>query len=144
MVGNGSIYGAVDATPGRIVSTSRSAEQTSKVIKSLRLIRMIRIIKLYKYAYKSSSDGGDDKSKNKNKEVHQEESLFKKETDTSKLGRILSDVITRRVIIIGVLLMLMVLPLLTYTQIDYSGNYGLREVYWYGRSNCEVTENNFY
>ena len=111
LVGNESEFDTVDATPGKIVSTSRSAEQTSKVIRSLRLIRMIRIIKLYKYAYKTS-----DSDDNSNKVKDEEESQFKKETDTSKLGRILSDVITRRVIIIGVLLMLMVLPLLTYTQ----------------------------
>ena len=139
LVGNESEFDTVDATPGKIVSTSRSAEQTSKVIRSLRLIRMIRIIKLYKYAYKTS-----DSDDNSNKVKDEEESQFKKETDTSKLGRILSDVITRRVIIIGVLLMLMVLPLLTYTQTDYSGSYGLREIFWYGRSNCIDTTNDFY
>lgn len=40
-----------------------------------------------------------------------------KETDPSKLGKALSDTTTRRVII-GVLLMLMVLPLLSYSEID--------------------------
>jgi hypothetical protein len=58
-----------------------------------------------------------------------------KETDPSKLGKALSDTTTRRVII-GVLLMLMVLPLLTYSDIDYSSEYGIREVFWFGRSNC--------
>ena len=33
--------------------------------------------------------------------------------------------------------MLMVLPLLTYSEIDYSSEYGLREVFWFGRSSCE-------
>lgn len=47
------------------------------------------------------------------------ESLFRKETDPSKLGKALSDTNTREVII-AVLLMLMVLPLLAPSPIDYS------------------------
>jgi hypothetical protein len=61
-----------------------------------------------------------------------------KETDPSKLGKVLSDMTTRRVII-GVLLMLMVLPLLTYSETDFSANYGLRELFWFGSSNCNVS-----
>jgi hypothetical protein len=61
--------------------------------------------------------------------------MFMRETDPSKLGKALSDTTTRRVII-GVLLMLMVLPLLTYSDIDYSQEYGMREVFWFGRSSC--------
>jgi hypothetical protein len=63
------------------------------------------------------------------------QSLFMKEADPSKLGKALSDTTTRRVII-GVLLMLMILPLLTYSDTDYSSEYSLREVFWFGRSNC--------
>jgi len=139
LLGNDSFYDTVDATPGREVDSSVSIIETSKIIKSLRLIRMIRIIKLYKYVSKSSEfknsriDSNDD----------QEQSEFKKETDPSKLCRILSDMTTRKVIIIGVLLMLM-LPLLTYTQTDYSAHYGLRELFWFGRSNCLDTTNDFY
>jgi hypothetical protein len=52
-------------------------------------------------------------------EEENEQALFRKETDPSKLGKALSDTTTRRVII-GVLLMLMVLPLLSYGEMDYS------------------------
>jgi hypothetical protein len=31
---------------------------------------------------------------------------------------------------------LMVLPLLAPTTIDYSQEYGMREIFWFGRSNC--------
>lgn len=47
----------------------------------------------------------------------------------------LQDTTTRRMII-GILLMLMVLPLLTYSEIDFSSEYGLRELFWFGRSSC--------
>jgi hypothetical protein len=59
------------------------------------------------------------------------------------LGKALSDTTTRRVII-GVLLMLMVLPLLTHSEIDFSSEYGLREIFWFGRSNCKQLEGSFY
>lgn len=58
-----------------------------------------------------------------------------KEADPSKLGRALSDTTTRRVII-GVLLMLMILPLLTYSDTNFTLGYGLREIFWFGRSSC--------
>lgn len=54
-----------------------------------------------------------------NQQQDDSESLFKRETDPSKLGKALSDTNTREVII-GVLLMLMVLPLLTASEMDYS------------------------
>jgi hypothetical protein len=47
-----------------------------------------------------------------------------KETDPNKLGRIHSDMTTRKVII-GVLLMLMVLPLLQYSGTNFTLIYGL-------------------
>ena len=62
-----------------------------------------------------------------------------KEADPSKLGKALSDTTTRRVII-GVLLMLMILPLLTYSQTDYSSEYAMREIFWFGRSNCKPSD----
>ena len=64
-----------------------------------------------------------------------EESEFKKETDPSKLGKALGDSINRKTII-GVLLMLMILPLFTISEIDFSGEYALRDAFWFGRSSC--------
>ena len=118
---------------------------------------MIRIIKLYKYISQSGKkDDHDEKNSKKKKrkkgqqQVVQlekkddevEESVFKKETDPSKLGKALGDSINRR-IIIGVLLMLMVLPLLSQPEIDYSGEYALREAFWMGRSSCTDPEGFF-
>jgi hypothetical protein len=139
LIGSDSNYDAVDVYPGRVVNSTQSIIDTSKIIRSLRLIRMIRIVKLYKYVSKTSEFKSADPLPGEDAE----QSAFKKETDPSKLCRILSDMTTRRVIIIGVLLMLM-LPLLTYSQVDYSGHYGLRELFWFGRSNCANTEVDFY
>lgn len=40
--------------------------------------------------------------------------------------------------------MLMVLPLLTYGEIDYSSEYGMRELFWFGRSSCKKADGDFY
>jgi len=103
---------------------------------------------LYKYITKSGEEKDEDQSQVKKKkkkkvadeaavkkEEEVEETLFKKETDPTKLGKALSESINRQTII-GVLLMLMVLPLLRRADQDYSGEHTLREVFWFGRSNC--------
>lgn len=38
--------------------------------------------------------------------------------------------------------MLMVLPLLAPSTIDYSQEYGIRELFWLGRSNCKIPTTN--
>ena len=38
--------------------------------------------------------------------------------------------------------MLMVLPLLSPSEIDYSQEFGLRELFWIGRSSCEPPADN--
>ncbi len=63
--------------------------------------------------------------------------------EPSRLGKALSDTTTRRVII-GVLGMLMFLPILTYSATDFSSEYGLRKLFWYGRSNCAAINGTFY
>lgn len=96
-----------------------------KVVKSLRLIRLIRIIKLYKYAVKTNTEAEEAKLKEQQKlSANASQAQLKRELEPSRLGNALSDTTTRRVII-GVLGMLMILPLLTYTKDDYSSEYGI-------------------
>jgi hypothetical protein len=59
------------------------------------------------------------------------------------LGKALSDTTTRRVII-GVLGMLMVLPVLTYSNSDFSSEYGIKQLFWFGRSNCANVNGTFF
>lgn len=149
LVGERSYVYSANAIPGVMYTESIANGKISQVFKSLRLIRLIRIIKLYKYIIQSKQRNEDDKADKKSKKKvidtaqidgiaspsEEPESLFKRETDPSKLGKALSDQNTREVII-GVLLMLMVLPLLSPSEIDYSQEYGLRDLFWVGRSNC--------
>jgi len=140
-------YESVNVRPGRVLKSSQDNSSIQQVIKSLRLIRLIRIIKLYKYAIqeksKDETDDRQSRKKRKKKQIVQaekaneevEESEYKKETDPSKLGKALGDSINKKTII-GVLFMLMVLPLLSPSETDYSANYTLREAFWFGISSC--------
>ena len=51
----------------------------------------------------------------------------------------MSDHLTR-LLIIGILLLLMVLPLLSYSGYNYTTLSGLREIFWFGMSSCRPTE----
>lgn len=130
---------SVDALPGVLHIENALNQKIGQLVKALRLIRLVRIIKLYKYIKQSMSkekeEGESDNEEDEMDEKERLESLFKRETDPSKLGKALSDRNTREVII-GVLLMLMILPLLSPTENDFSQEYGLREIFWMGRSNC--------
>ena len=63
--------------------------------------------------------------------------------EPSRLGKALSDKTTRTVII-GVLGMLMILPVLTYSPDDFSSEYGLRSLFWFGRSDCSLVNGKFF
>jgi len=141
LVGNGSPSDSVNVIPGIITSENVMSNKLQQVFKSLRLIRLIRIIKLYKYILQSMSKNEENEEEiimAQTEEDEANQSLFQRETDPSKLGKALSDQNTREVII-GVLLMLMVLPLLSPSEIDYSKAYGLRGLFNMGTSVCQTT-----
>jgi hypothetical protein len=131
---------SVNAIPGKIIIENALNSKISQLVKALRLIRLVRIIKLYKYIKQSMSKEQEEELSDDDEELDEQDrldNLFRRETDPSKLGKALSDRNTREVII-GVLLMLMILPLLTPTETDFAQEYGLREIFWMGRSNCET------
>ena len=71
-----------------------------------------------------------------------QQAKLKRELEPSRLGKALSDTLTRR-LIIGVLLLLMVLPAITFNQQDYSFQFGIRQLFWFGRSNCSSIDGDF-
>ena len=114
-----------DVELGTLVSSSIARNRVQRLIRSVRLIRLIRIIKLYKYAVKSNTEEEEAKLREQQKMSQTaQQAALKREMDPGRLGKVLSDTITRRVII-GILLMLMVLPNLTYPGVDYTNVYGL-------------------
>jgi|Transcript_30367 hypothetical protein len=86
-----------------------------RIYRGVRFIRLVRIVKLYKYFSKEKQDGAI---------IEEEEEDQETKMDPRSLGKKLSDVTTRRVII-GVLLMLLLLPLMLFDTFDNSQYYGL-------------------
>lgn len=137
-------YKSKDVVLGTVVSSSAAGSQVQRIVKSVRLIRLIRIIKLYKYTVKSNTEEEEAKLREQQKlSQTAQQAALKREMEPRRLGKVMSDTTIRKVII-GILLMLMVLPILTYAGVDYSKEYGLDKIFWYGRSTCEDVNGNFY
>lgn len=123
-----------DVILGEIVTASAAGNRAQRLIKSVRLIRLIRIIKLYKYAVKSNTEEEEAKLREQQKlSQTAQQAALKRELEPGRIGKVLSDTTIRKVII-GILIMLMVLPILTYAGYDYTAQYGLDKIFWYGRS----------
>lgn len=116
----------------------------SKVLKSFRLIRLVRIVKLYKYFTKRETEEQEQRLKEVQRQAKTaRQAAMNREMDPDRLGKKLSDVITRRVIIV-VLLMIIFVPIMQVNEDDNSGYYGLEYLFWIGRSSSNFTENSEY
>lgn len=102
------------------VRNTLSESYITRGIQTIRYIRLVRIVKLYKYFTK------------KKIEDHSNQTVSNS-MDAEVLGKKLSDITTRRVII-GVLALLLLLPLLQVKTVDNSKYYGLQQIYWIGSS----------
>ena len=71
-----------------------------------------------------------------------QQAALNRELEPSRLGRSLSEALTRRLIIL-VLTLLMALPAITYSSFDAAHQYGLRQLFWFGRSNCVQIDGQF-
>jgi len=117
-----SIFGiepeTVDVVVGETASQEAGTNKWSKIIKALRLIRLIRIIKLYKYLVKSGSEMEEMRLREQQKQSQNaQQAALNRELEPSRLGRSLSEALTRRLIVL-VLLLLMALPAITYSSFD--------------------------
>lgn len=82
-----------------------------KFLKSVRLIRLVRIVKLYKYVTKPSEDDEEKKRKEQKEAMNARQAALNREMEPTRLGKRLSDITTRRVIVV-ILLMLFLIPFL--------------------------------
>ena len=112
-------------------------DEYKTILKSFRLIRLIRIIKLYNYAVKSNAEAEEAKLREQQKMSNNlEQAKLARDLEPSSLGSHLSDFLTRR-LVLGILMLLMVLPLLSFKGENHSAQAGLRELYKIGTSNCK-------
>jgi len=127
-----------------MASQESGSNKIAKLVKAFRLIRLIRIIKLYKYVVKSGSEMEEMRMREQQKQSQSaQQAALNRELEPSRLGRSLSEALTRRLIIL-VLVLLMALPAITYSSFDVSHQYGLRKLFWFGRSNCNEIDGKFY
>lgn len=105
------------ALPGDIRPTHRSAvlfaedSSTTGVIGMVRLIRLIRLMKLYKMTTARSETDQEDRLKEEARTALNAKQAALKRVEASRLGKQLSDMITR-IVILGILLVLICLPLI--------------------------------
>jgi hypothetical protein len=133
------VFGSVPANANADFSPASKgagASYASRVLKSFRLIRLVRIVKLYKYFTKSSTEEEEQRLREAQKQAQNvRQAAMNKEMDPTLLGKRLSDLTTKRVII-GVLLMIIFLPIMQVLPTDNTMYYGLQQIFWMGRSSC--------
>ena len=113
-------------------------DEYKTILKSFRLIRLIRINKLYNYAVKSNAEAEEAKLREQQKMSNNlDQAKLARDLEPSRLGSHLSDFLTRR-LIMGILMLLMILPILSYKGENFTAQAGLRELYRIGTSNCKI------
>merc|ERR1719487_2825564 len=117
--------------------------RTARIVRLVRLIRLIRIVKLYSMVRKAKDADSEEKFKAQARAALNAKQAALKRVEASRLGKVLSEMTTRRVVV-GILLMLFILPLLQYDNKDNSKLWGLSQLTWFGRSNCTAVRGAVY
>jgi len=108
---------------------------------SFKFFKLLRIVKLYKYCVQAGVGEEEVDEQQVNAETAQQAAM-KKELDPNELGSMLSDTTTRK-ILIGVILMYIAYPFLTYVNDQQVFYNGLRQVFIAGSSSCTEKANPF-
>jgi hypothetical protein len=129
LVGGGDISASNASGASSLARAGRGARVGTRAGRIVRLVRLIRIVKLYKHA-STALDKDKDKESINQEEIEQIRSSSRSSTEVmqeSYVGKKLSDLTTRRVIVI-VLIMMFSVPVLsldTYITDPNFFNYGL-------------------
>jgi hypothetical protein len=128
---------SVDTTNQASLKSARAGRASRAGARAGRIVRLVRMVKLYKY-YTSKEDelngtldhtksGTGSAPKQKKKKVEKvkgsTDEMMEELEYESHVGAAMSDITTRRVIVL-VLVMLIVIPLLSYTAVDVSADFG--------------------
>ncbi len=119
------------------VGRGLASARTARVVRLVRLIRLIRIVKLYSMVNRAQETEQEEKQKAQARAAQNAKQAALKNVEASRLGNVLSEYTTRRVIV-GVLLILFLTPFLRIDETDQSMRAGLTQLFWLGRSNCTV------
>ncbi|CAD7947346.1 unnamed protein product [Amoebophrya sp. A25] len=109
--------------------------RTARAVRLVRLIRLVRVVKLWTMFRKAKDGDMDERLQQQARNAANAKQAALKRVEASRLGKLLSEMTTRRVVVM-VLMMLFVLPFLDASDLDNSKVYGLSLLFWYGRSGC--------
>mmetsp|Transcript_10710 Transcript_10710/g.23229 ORF Transcript_10710/g.23229 Transcript_10710/m.23229 type:complete len:1012 (-) Transcript_10710:165-3200(-) len=112
---------------GRVGNATKTGSRAGRIVRLVRLVRLLRVVNLTKMCSRekeSQLDKKEDEGEN-----------AKGHVAASRLGKILSEQTTRR-IVLGVLVLMFAHPILQVETTDAGPLYGLEYLFWVGRSGC--------
>lgn len=139
---------AVDTNDQTSLKSARAGRASRAGARAGRIVRLVRMVKLYKYFKAQKKAEAEAAAKleaaalNSSEEnvvvvethVDEEEDKMAELTPESHVGAAMSDLTTRRVIVL-VLVMLIAIPLLSYSTSDFAPTYGTTLVHSYAKLN---------
>jgi len=136
---------SLDFTVESSGSSGTTSEYLYTALGSFKFFKLQRIVKLYKYCL-SATVGDEEKDqgrlkKEEEKDQPSQQSTMKKELNPNELGKAFSDTITRRVLV-GVVLMYITYPFLTNNTTIDPFESGLKKLFLFGSSNCDISLDN--
>ncbi|KAF4660247.1 hypothetical protein FOL47_007246 [Perkinsus chesapeaki] len=127
---------------------SRAGTRAGRIVRLVRLVRLLRVVNLTKLFRRNGKRSELDDQEEVSPFAARSNSMAATEVapvepgankqqriEASRLGKMLSEQTTRRVII-GVLSMMLVLPLIELTETNLAYEAGLEQLFWAGRSVC--------
>jgi len=137
---------SVNATAARAGRASRAGTRAGRIVRLVRLVRLVRVVNVTKCCSREAELTEEEKELKRLEEEERQRTKnahdAQRRVEASRLGKILSEQTTRRVII-GVLCVLFVLPNLSYEESDNSGYHGLQQLFYYGSSFCNTPNADF-
>lgn len=119
-----------------LASQGLSEARTARVVRLVRLIRLIRIVKLYSTLRKGEQRAQEAQLQAAARQATNQKQAALKRVEASRLGNVLSQKTTRRVVLM-VLAMVVVTPQLTFYDQNVAKVMQLQHLFWFGRSNCK-------
>jgi hypothetical protein len=122
---------SVETSNQASLKSARAGRASRAGARAGRIVRLVRMVKLYKYYTKNEDEFGTNSKVGSGSRVNKQKRA-KKEDSTdimeeleyeSHVGAAMSDITTRRVIVL-VLVMLIIVPLLSYSAVDVSPDFG--------------------
>lgn len=123
------------------LTSSVGAVRTARAVRLVRLIRLVRVVKLWSMVKRAKQAENEERLNAQARTAANAKQAALKRVEASRLGKLLSESTTRKVVLM-MLAMLFVIPFLDanthLTSRDNSKIWGLALLFWFARTNCGV------